>query len=67
MLTARKLEDAYRAVLATNASEALALVNTIRPDLCVLDYHLPGITGLELGFPPSPDGPVPTASHHSDE
>ncbi len=48
MLTARKLEDAYRAVLATNASEALALVNTIRSDLCVLDCHLPGITGLEL-------------------
>lgn len=41
-------ESSYRAVLATDAAEALSLVETLRPDLCLSDYHLRGITGLEL-------------------
>lgn len=48
VVTALNLEDSYRAVLAPNASEALFLMKTLRPDVCVFDYHLPGLTGLEL-------------------
>ncbi|HEU5382895.1 MAG TPA: response regulator [Ktedonobacteraceae bacterium] len=48
MVEALSSEAPYQALLATNAVEALAMVNTLRPDVCVLDYLLPGITGLEL-------------------
>lgn len=48
LVEALKLEDSYRVLLTSNASEALSLVQSLRPDVCVLDYQLPGITGLEL-------------------
>lgn len=48
VVEALQLEDGYRALLASNTSEALSLVQSLRPDLCILDYHLPGLTGLEL-------------------
>lgn len=38
----------FRALRVANAIEALELMKTLRPDLIVLDYQLPGITGLEL-------------------
>ena len=38
----------YRALLVSDAAQALEMVGTIIPDLVVLDYHLPGINGLEL-------------------
>jgi len=41
-------ETPYKAFAATNAIQALALVATIKPDLFMLDYQLPGINGLEL-------------------
>jgi CheY-like chemotaxis protein len=37
-----------RVVLATNGFEALKLVRSITPQLFLLDYHLPSMTGLEL-------------------
>jgi CheY-like chemotaxis protein len=38
----------YRALLATNELEALAMVKTVVPDLFMLDSHLPHMNGLEL-------------------
>jgi CheY-like chemotaxis protein len=48
IVDALKLEGSYRPLLATDAAQALALVNSVIPDLFVLDYQLPGIDGLEL-------------------
>lgn len=42
-------ETIYTPILATNADEALQVVQTITPDLFILDYFLPpGINGFEL-------------------
>lgn len=41
-------ETSYMAVLATNAQEALTIVKTVKPNLFILDYHLPNTNGLEL-------------------
>ena len=41
-------ETPYKALSATNAIQALELVDAIKPDLLMLDYQLPGINGLEL-------------------
>lgn len=40
--------DHYQALLAASAAEALSLLNTLRPDICILDYRLREGTGLEL-------------------
>jgi CheY-like chemotaxis protein len=48
LLQAIELETSYHAVLATDAFEALKIINTMHPDLFVLDYHLPRMNGLEL-------------------
>jgi two-component system phosphate regulon response regulator PhoB len=38
----------YRAIQAYDATEALAHINRALPDLILLDWMLPGITGVEL-------------------
>jgi len=38
----------YRAILASDANSALALINRALPDLILLDWMLPGISGIEL-------------------
>jgi CheY-like chemotaxis protein len=41
-------ETPYQAVLKTDGQEALAAVQSHKPDLFILDYHLPHMTGIEL-------------------
>jgi DNA-binding response OmpR family regulator len=41
-------ESPYQAVLAADGLEALRIAQDIRPGLFVLDYHLPGMNGIEL-------------------
>src|SRR5260370_40190955 len=41
-------ETPYHALLLTNGDEALARRKNLKPGLLILDYHLPGINGLEL-------------------
>ena len=38
----------YHAMLATDSMKALQMVQTAKPDLFLLDYYLPRMTGLEL-------------------
>jgi CheY-like chemotaxis protein len=41
-------ETPYHALLIGNGNDALAAVNNLKPSLFILDYHLPGMNGLEL-------------------
>jgi len=41
-------ETPYHALLVVNGIEALETVKHLKPSLMILDYHLPGIDGLEL-------------------
>lgn len=41
-------ETPYQALLATSSSQALEVVHDRKPNLFLLDYRLPGISGLEL-------------------
>jgi CheY-like chemotaxis protein len=41
-------ETPYHALLVTNGAEALETLQHLRPNLLILDYHLPGIDGLEV-------------------
>ncbi len=41
-------ENIYNPLLVTNGIQALEIVKEIIPDLLLLDYHLPNMTGLEL-------------------
>lgn len=41
-------ETPYHALLVANGIEALETVKHLRPSLLILDYHLPGIDGIEL-------------------
>lgn len=43
-----KSEAPYTVLLAADATQALETVKSIKPNLYILDYHLPGIDGLEL-------------------
>ena len=38
----------YQVTLASNAYEALAIVENTKPHLFILDYQLPGMNGLQL-------------------
>ncbi len=41
-------ENIYTPVLVTNGIQALEVVEEMRPDLLLLDYHLPNMNGLEI-------------------
>lgn len=43
-----KDETPYSTLHVTDAAQALEAVRSIKPNLFILDYHLPGIDGLEL-------------------
>jgi CheY-like chemotaxis protein len=48
LVEALNMEVGSHTLLAPDAIKALEIVKTLRPDLVVLDYHLPGMNGLEL-------------------
>jgi CheY-like chemotaxis protein len=41
-------ETPYRPMVAGSASQVSRLVQSVKPDLLILDYHLPGLNGIEL-------------------
>jgi len=41
-------KEGYTVVTASDAEEALAVLNSIHPDLILVDIQLPGMDGLEL-------------------
>ena len=41
-------ENIYTLLLVTSGIQALEIVKETTPDLLLLDYHLPNMTGLEL-------------------
>jgi CheY-like chemotaxis protein len=41
-------ETPYQAMLLADGHEALAKIQYLTPNLLILDYHLPGMNGLEL-------------------
>lgn len=60
-------EAGAETVLADNAEEGLALLETCHPDLLITDSHLPGMQGRDVlsrlrGMPPFRDLPVIVAS-----
>ncbi len=53
----------YRMVLAADGEAAIALTQTARPDLILMDLHMPGVNGLEAiacirSLPDSADIPI---------
>ena len=48
LVQAIKQETSYHALLATDAFQALQVINEIRPHLFILDYLLPRMNGIEL-------------------
>ncbi len=48
MVQALRLETSYHPLLASDGFQALKVVREIKPDLLLLDYHLPSMDGLEL-------------------
>lgn len=41
-------ETPYKAILVTDGEQALQLTRSLTPDLFLLDYHLPFMSGLDL-------------------
>lgn len=41
-------ETPHRAILVADGTRALNIIEYIKPDLFLLDYHLPGMNGIEL-------------------
>jgi CheY-like chemotaxis protein len=48
LVQAIEQETSYHAVLASDGFQALKMLRTVKPDLLLLDYSLPGMNGLEL-------------------
>jgi CheY-like chemotaxis protein len=48
LVEALQQETPYQALLARDGFQALKMVGNLKPDLFVLDYHLPSMNGLEL-------------------
>ena len=48
LLEALQWEATYQGILAPSGEMALSILQTITPTLFLLDYHLPGMNGLEL-------------------
>src|SRR5258708_19556308 len=48
LTTAIRTETPYLPLLLPNGNQALQHIKEGRPDLLLLDYHLPGINGIEL-------------------
>lgn len=40
--------DSYRVFLTTNGFDALRVAQDVRPSLFLLDYHMPGMSGIDL-------------------
>src|SRR2546427_9550348 len=38
----------FRSLVAASGEEGLAMVRTVRPDLILVDYHMPVMNGLEV-------------------
>lgn len=41
-------ETPYKAIWVSDSMQALQLASTMKPDLCIIDYWLPSINGIEL-------------------
>jgi len=41
-------ETPHHAILVPTGAEALQVVQQVKPELLILDFHLPGMNGLEL-------------------
>lgn len=41
-------ETPHRAIVVVDSSRAFTIIEHIKPDLFLLDYHLPGMNGIEL-------------------
>ena len=41
-------ETPHRAILVADSSRAFTIIEHVKPDLFLLDYHLPGMNGIEL-------------------
>ena len=48
LVEALSQETPYRAMLVTNGFQALEAASNIKPSLCITDYRLPIMDGLEL-------------------
>jgi DNA-binding response OmpR family regulator len=48
LVQAIQQETPYQAVLASNGFQALKMLRTVKPDVFILDYGLPGMNGLEF-------------------
>ncbi len=48
LVEAIQQETPYQAVLASNGFQALKMLRTVKPDVLILDYGLPGMNGLEF-------------------
>jgi DNA-binding response OmpR family regulator len=48
LMQALQQETSYQVILTTDGFEALKMLRTLKPDLLILDYWLPGMNGLEL-------------------
>lgn len=48
LVTAIESETPYHSMLANNPQQALEAIQTVRPDLFILDYQLPQMDGLKL-------------------